>query len=162
MINLHLVHLTTNSLTKNVDLKHSCLHFIAGNFRLTLIINRCTPTGILKWPKILVQNTFWESVMSKWYPELRSLHKMVIAIIKKRDVHNEPNFVCCFIQFEKLSHKLLSKYQLKVKIDRLISASKLMNKWYFIYHFTGKLYCKLLYLRILTSKKGSNCSSDAF
>ena len=41
---------------------------------------------------------------------------MVIAIIKKRDVHNEANLTCCFIQFEKLSHKLLSKYQLKVKV----------------------------------------------
>lgn len=127
MINLHLVHLTTNSLTKNVDLKHSCLHFIAGNFRLTLIINRCTPTGILKWPKILVQNTFWESVMSKWYPELRSLHKMVIAIIKKRDVHNEANLTCCFIQFEKLLNNFFSKYQLKVKVRS--TNFQLQNWW---------------------------------
>ena len=54
--------------------------------------------------------------MTFLHTELNILHKMVIAIIKKRDVHNEANLTCCFIQFQKLSHNLLSKHQFKVKL----------------------------------------------
>ena len=51
--------------------------------------------------------------MTFLHTELNILHKMVIAIIKKRDFHN---LTCCFIQFQILSHNLLSKHRFKVKL----------------------------------------------
>ena len=57
--------------------KHSCPHILAGNFRLTLIINRCTPTAVLKWPKwhFYIRNL---TFCIKWWLQLS---KNVISII---------------------------------------------------------------------------------
>ena len=51
---------------------------------------------------------------------------MVIAIGLERDAHNETNLTWCFILFQELSHKLLSKHQVKVKV-RLTANGQIKN-----------------------------------
>ena len=92
---------------------------------------------------------------------------MVIAIIKKRDVHNEANLTCCFIQFEKLLNNFFAKYQLKVKVRSTnfqlqILKFKTDEQVVFYISLYRETLLSVIIFEGINFKKGSNCSSDAF
>ena len=95
--------------------------------------------------------------MSKWHFNIRNLTFCIKWWLQlSKNVMFIISLIWLVVLFSfKLSHNLLSQYQFKVKLRPIhcchssSSNSKLM-KFNFIHE---GLYCKLLYLRVLTSKR---------